>query len=245
MALCHIQKKPKIQISGSSEWVYFPPLLLTHEAGTLNVVGDTPVVIGGKNQIGDVEIYDHTTENWVPGPSIDPNRNSHSTVVLNETSLVVVGGLDNSGAQLNSVKILNIVDRTWNDLPNFPNKRFGMPCGIRYDSNEIFCVGGYQARPVEFVSNTFSLNLSAIDESWKERPNFNIQIPALGGFLLLLGNHLYCMTITQTNFIYAPTLRRIDIDDPNGKFVLVNSDYAPNTYEVVVPFLTTGYVIGP
>lgn len=215
-----------------------------HDEGTLDVVGDTPVVIGGKNSngapMGAVEIYDHATKKWVAGPALTTKRASHASVVLNDTHIVVVGGLQNA-IPIDSVKVLNIIDRTWSDLIRLNVSSYGMACGLAYESAQIFCAGGSQ-KDIGYTSKTYSLEFGLSNEIWRERGRFNIGLPVLGGFLFQLRNHLYCMTTKGNGNSKLVTLRRIGLYD-DSKWIVVKGDYDSNFFANVMPYITSGHVL--
>eukprot|EP00094_Tigriopus_californicus_P014399 TCALIF_13970-PA protein Name:"Similar to klhl12 Kelch-like protein 12 (Danio rerio)" AED:0.12 eAED:0.12 QI:0/0.5/0/0.66/0/0.33/3/0/174 len=110
---------------GTNEWQPISSLNFIHEQGTLNLLGDQPIVIGGRNSgqgnHGFVEILDPITREWIFGPSLQPGRRAHATVVINQTCLVVIGGYDEHPIQaMKSVEILSMTDISWQALDDMP-----------------------------------------------------------------------------------------------------------------------------
>lgn len=222
----------------------FPSLTYTHDEGTLNVVGDIPVVIGGKHSngapMGDVEIYDAATKKWVAGPFLSPKRASHSSVVLNETHIAVVGGLDYTN-QLDSIKVLNMINQTWSELRQLSVASYGMVCGLAYEGAQLFCAGGSQ-KNIGYSRKTFSLNLTHSDAIWEQTGRFDIGAPVLGGFLFQLRNYLYCMTTKDSGNSKLVKLRRIGLYD-NSIWTVVKEDYNSQLFSNVMPYVASGHII--
>lgn len=229
-------------LAGTNQWNAFPSLSEVHIEGSMSIIGDKPLVIGGKFDgidvnHGTVEIYDPIQKKWIIGPPLVPIRRTHTTVVLNETSLLVVGGYNFQ--TLNSVQILDVSAMSWNDMDDLPMEAYAMVCGV-FNLVNVLCIGG--EHPSGVVSTAVTLDMSLSNPTWKQSPLFDTEQPIRDGFIFHIRNDLLCMSLRTTNVQDSRTLRRMNLakDIPSWEVVQVFSDAS---FAHVSPYMTKGYMI--
>lgn len=211
----------------------------------MSIIAGKPIVVGGKHPItnienGIVEIFDQDTFQWIKGPTLVPPRRSHTTVVLDETSLVVIGGFSDP-SYLTSVETLDLTTQTWHALDNFPKAIFVPVCGLM-DSQYLLCIGGGQN--YESFNSAFGLNLSSSNPLWQRRALYETEKPVAMGFMVQLNGFLYCMSTYGENFEKARTLRRINLSKPESKWELITSN-RDDSFHSMAPYFIKGYTIEP
>lgn len=230
--------------TGTNLWTSFPSLSNLHAGGTLSIVGNTPVVIGGRipsgSRNGIVEIYDPTVHRWRLGPTLTPQRYGHSAVVINDTSVVVIGGLDT--VEMTSVKMLNVKESTWTDLLDLKFPTYGMACGL-VDGTVIYCSGGIQT-VARVVDTTFSMDLSSNNRTWNSRHLLALTRPSFGGSCFQLRQHLYCATTETTSLAPFRVLSRVDITTQPFQWIDIKH-FKDTEFSKVMFYQTTGYLIAP
>lgn len=121
-----------------------------HCRGSLDNVGGQLLAIGGANigfqGLRYMEIYDGRT--WNTLPNISEHRRSFSTVVINSTSLVLIGGINTSSAHFDGAcsdfLMYHIDTMEWIQLPDYPHRQADLAC-CNFDYGVvqgIFCIGG-------------------------------------------------------------------------------------------------------
>lgn len=210
----------------------------------MSLIGDKPIVVGGrhpqhKTDNGYVEIFDKETFQWIRGPTLDPVRIGPALVPLNESSLVVVGGM--AMIPLNSVKILDLQSQTWNQLDNYPKPIYVTICGA-INSTYILCIGGGQSSSV--FNTAFGLDLSLDDFKWQRQPFYDIEVPIAAGFILHFHEYLYCLSSYTTSFEKSRTLRRMNLIKPNSKWEVLKV-FPDDFFHFMFPYFIKGYTIEP
>ncbi|XP_059097390.1 uncharacterized protein LOC131891757 [Tigriopus californicus] len=228
----------------TNQWNAFPPLSEDHIEGSMSLIGEKPIVIGGKfNGIdvnhGTVEIYDKNKKQWMLGPILVPIRRTHTALVLNETSLLVIGGYN--GMILNSVKILNIIAMDWKDLDDLPIGTYAGVCGV-LNLIYIVCIGGEQ--PDGVTGTAYALNMSLMNPEWERKSLFDTEEPIRDGFIFQSEALMFSMTLRTTNSGAARTLRRMNltIDTPVWEVI---ATYPESSFTHVSPYITNGFIIHP
>ncbi|TRY80304.1 hypothetical protein TCAL_15471 [Tigriopus californicus] len=234
---CHYWSKD------TNQWTTFPALNSVHTGGSMSVVGGTPVVIAGRdennNVHGIVNIFNVTTQKWIRGPSLMPIRTAHTTVVLNETTLLVIGGYDNF--HLDAVNIFNLDELSWSDLNSLPQPTYRMLCGL-VNITYLLCIGGEV--PGQLVNEAYVLDLSISNPEWERKPSFDLEDPALGGFIYQIRDDLYCMTIFTSSYKPSMTLRRMNLN--HATLTWENLEVFTNFVgNIVSPYVLNGFQIKP
>ncbi|XP_059097392.1 uncharacterized protein LOC131891760 [Tigriopus californicus] len=231
---CYLWKKE------TNQWDNFPSLTYIHGQGSMSVIGSKVIVIGGEDIIGSihgqVEIYDRTQGQWILGPPLAPIRRIHTTVVFND-SLIVVGGYN--GNMITSVKILDLHTLSWKDLDDLPIGRCEMPCNV-INNNYILCIGGEE--PGTMAQSALGLDMSLSNPVWEMKPMYDLDEPVRTGFIFHLNEYLFCMTLRKANYESARTLRRMNLTKENPTWEVLAS-YPDSSFVHVSPYVFTLYKI--
>lgn len=229
-------------LTGTNIWDMFPSLNIEHIEGSMNIVGGKIVVIGGKSNAtnchGIVEIYDPITRQWILGPELVPNRKRLTTVALNESSLVVVGGQDTADP-LTSVKVLDINAKSWSDFPDLPNPKENMICGM-VNVTYLVCLGG--SNKSSKVKAAFSLDMSTSDPSWKRSPLFDADESTVDGFIIRLDDRL--LNLVKQNGTKDTILREMSLSDESPSWKIIKA-YPAYKFDSVSAYVVDGYSIHP
>lgn len=140
-------------ISDSDSWQPFQSMNFDHCRGSLNNVGGQLLAIGGVNLAffphKKMETFDGTS--WTPLTDLDAHRRGFSAVVINSTSLVLIGG---SNLNLNGLEslgkdflIYHVNTKQWVRLTDYPYRETDLAC-CSFDNGlvqGIFCIGGVGA----------------------------------------------------------------------------------------------------
>jgi hypothetical protein len=150
--------------------------------------------IDGDKQLDTAEVL--TEQGWETLPQTLPvNISSHCSVLVNSTTVMVIGGSQNSQVSSNTF-IFNTENEIWNDGPQLKNERRHHSCGIIRKNNQseefsIIVAGGVdQSR----LSSIEILDLGS--NEWRKGPDFPFEIYASqmvedqnGGVVLIGGEY--------------------------------------------------------
>jgi len=129
-------------------------------------LNDQPIICGGddgsyKNAYDTCLTFDNSR--WSQTHKLTTSRWGASSVILNETTLWILGGVDNiiNGDTLDSTELINANEENGMPGKELPVAMFGM-CAVKYSSEKIFVIGGYS-------------NFNRLDSVWIFNPenNFN------------------------------------------------------------------------
>lgn len=224
-------------------WKTIPSLKSSHIQGTLDTIGEQFIVIGGRDSNivnnGIVEIFDPVLYQWSFGPSLEPSRRSHTTVVVNATSLVVIGGFgDPPINMMNTVEMFTIAE-SWHPLNDFPIRVYLPVCGLVNESS-ILCIGGRE--PTEVSKSSYGLDLSS--GTWTRLPLFETDVPIMAGFVFQLRNELFCMSIWTTQLEHLRQLMWINLTQEIPSWEVL--EVFPNEMFLNVgSFVLNGHVLFP
>ncbi|XP_059097832.1 uncharacterized protein LOC131892102 isoform X2 [Tigriopus californicus] len=202
--------------SDSNTWSIFPSFNKVHLFGAMAVLRGKPIVIGGhptpeKQNHGIVEIFDKVSQQWILGPTLEPARHAIGLVVLNETSLLVVGGYNRS--MMVEVQMLNIENDQWTRMDDLPEATYGSVCGL-INVAKVICIGGRD--PVGPSKLAYGLDMSLSEPKWIREPSFDFEDSAVYGFFYSLRDQLFSMTLAQTiSWNKVKILRRMNMTKPN------------------------------
>ncbi|TRY80303.1 hypothetical protein TCAL_15472, partial [Tigriopus californicus] len=208
--------------SDTNAWSIFPSLNKIHRFGSMTVLGDKPIVIGGhptaeKINHGAVEIFDKASQQWILGPTLEPVRHAIGLVVLNETSLLAVGGYDK--IRRAEVNILHIENNQWTRMDDLPGTTYGSACGL-INVSKVICIGGRD--PVGASKKAYSLDMSLSVPKWTREISLDFEDAVLYGLIYTLRDQLFSMTLLQsTEYTKAKTLRRINLADANPVWEII------------------------
>lgn len=207
----------------------------------MNQIGGKPIVIGGKDPNGTiygiVEIFHEASGQWIFGPSLALPRRGHSTVVLNETTLVVIGGY--RLGFLNLVELFDLNKMEWKCLDNLPNPTSEMACGM-LNGTFILCIGGEKDKnpgTTETTTAAYGLDMSTNNARWTEQPMFNVPNPVKTGFIFLLRDYLYCITLEPVK-----NQQKMRLRDTNPTWEMIQ-DFQNHPYTELFPFVIRGLKI--
>lgn len=125
-----------------------------------------------------MEIFDEISMHWTIGPLLKTPRCRHSSVVLNDTTLVVIGGFVSSFVDL--VNLFDLSNMTWKNLDHFPSPTCEMACGVIDGTFFILCLGGEGDKnkgTTEIRATAYCLNLSTNNPIWARKPMFDVPNP--------------------------------------------------------------------
>lgn len=207
-------------ITGSNAWITFPPMIFFHRYGSLDNVGGKLVAIGGgssNNSYGgttNLEIFDGNS--WVEQPELTIPRRSFATVVINSTTLVLVGGHRGSTSSndlIGSDFLMFHVDTgVWSNLPDYPkNQGFLTCCNFNYETVQgIFCIGGRGDAGAPGEAFLFNWNTY----NWTRAPPYDMTLPhdfTEGSIIQFKNSLYYCPGKANIHFPWN-TVYKLDLD---------------------------------
>ncbi|XP_059098104.1 uncharacterized protein LOC131892315 [Tigriopus californicus] len=226
----------------TNQWTSLPPMTTRHQEGTLSLLEGQPIAIGGRHSStvdhGVVEILNMQSNQWEQGPTLNPARRSHSTVVVNQSTVVVVGGYSEQSATLNSVMILHSEDMNWRLLPNYPQPVYAAVCGL-VEVNVIVCFGGSTQ-----TSDSYALNLSQLHAGWKRAPQYDFHTSLVYGVILRLRQNLFCMSRMIAPAQSFAQVMKMDLTGSNPKWKVVE-EFASGMFDFFGLYVTEGFTIKP
>ena len=129
------------------------------------LINETPIVCGGRNL---PEYYDSCITFGQTKTSIKMNepRSSAASVVLNETTLWIMGGLAGRSRRLKSTELITLDPATSVNGPALPKALAGS-CAVKYNDTHIYLTGSSNQ---VWIYNTM---LNPGSSSWTEGPRMN------------------------------------------------------------------------
>jgi len=127
----------------TTNWTPAPDLQVGRWDHTLTAVGDKLVVTGGHNsgKLNSVEILNPGSSSWTdPGWSLSEPVYDHCAVADSNSSLVIIGGVTNSGRDTNSVRRYDLNTKSSTNMTSLPEALYGTACVIY--KNKITVSGG-------------------------------------------------------------------------------------------------------
>lgn len=180
----------------------------------MDFVGGKVFVVGGRSahfqNDENVEVFDQLKNLWTLGPPLEPNRRAHSTVVHNDTFLIVVGGF--VANSMSSVKMLNVKEMVWSDLPNFPEARHRMICGM-VNITLLLCIGGKGNGDV--TKTAYGLDFSTSVQTWEMKSKFDFLEESYAGYLIQHRNHVFSLSAITNQKTANAVLRKMDVSKEN------------------------------
>ena len=129
-------------------WTTVAPLLAPRQDLAATAVGGKIYVFGGCDMfgsiVGDVDVYDPTTDTWSPAPTDMPNpRASLYAVAAKGGTVYVIGGWDGFSPGLSTNDSYKVATDTWTTgLPPMPTPR--AESGAVGHGGKVYIVGGGQ-----------------------------------------------------------------------------------------------------
>jgi N-acetylneuraminic acid mutarotase len=132
----------------------------------------TIMIIGGFNNEKNTYYFNSQNEKWVQGPQLEQERRYHSCGRIMrdkqtlETSIIVVGGKDQSKNYLSSVEILDERSNVWRQGPELPFEIYGSQM-IEDRNGGVVLIGG-KAKSGDYLNTLFHLPLAGQDARWRK-----------------------------------------------------------------------------
>ena len=135
------------------------------------LINETPIVCGGRNL---PEYYDSCITFGQTKTSIKMNepRSSAASVVLNETTLWIMGGLAGR-RRLKSTELITLDPATSVNGPALPKALAGS-CAVKYNDTHIYLTGGNNGSELTNDVWIYNTIVDAGSSSWIEGPRMNI-----------------------------------------------------------------------
>ena len=170
------------------------------------LINETPIVCGGRNL---PEYYDSCITFGQTKTSIKMNepRSSPASVVLNETTLWIMGGLAGRSRRLKSTELITLDPATSVNGPALPKALAGS-CAVKYNDTHIYLTGS--ANQV-WIYNTI---LNPGSSLWTEGPRMKNKRSSHGCTVLHHGQKSWIVVAGGYNF-YGDFLKSMEILDPN------------------------------
>jgi hypothetical protein len=155
-----------------------------------------------------VEIYYPDTELWLPTTPLISSRSFHTSVILPDGNVMVMGGLGGSGQYLNSVEIYYSTSRVWATLPAMASARSQHSATLLQDGRVLVAGGvgpggvlGLGGNDVEVYDPTTN-SWSSLAPMTRERHSHTAGLLVDGRVLMSGGNDGFAET--GTTDIYDP-----------------------------------------
>jgi hypothetical protein len=132
----------------------------------------TIMIIGGYRNQKNTHYFNSLNAEWVRGPQLQQERKYHSCGRImrdsqsQETSIVVVGGMDRSDKHLSSVEILDEGSNEWRQGPALPFEIHGSQM-IEDRNGGVVLVGG-STKSYEDLNTLFHLPHAGQDAGWRK-----------------------------------------------------------------------------
>jgi hypothetical protein len=140
------------------------PAKIYHAIGGLGFKGN-PIISGGvQNDVHSNKCYSLENNEWVYSASMNSVRVYAAAAQLKDGKILVTGGYDGSGSDLNSAEMLT-EERWESNIPSLP-VTIRNHCMITFNSTTVMVIGGVQND--EKSGKTFYFTFG--EESWTEGP---------------------------------------------------------------------------
>jgi hypothetical protein len=141
------------------------PAIVRLAIGGLGFKGN-PIICGGvQNNVRSNKCYSLENNEWVSSANMNSVRAYAAAAQLQDGKLLVTGGFDGSGYNLNSAEMLT--KEGWeSNIPSLPITIFAH-CMVTVNLTTVMVIGGYQ-NGQDFSGKTFYFTFG--EESWTEGP---------------------------------------------------------------------------
>ena len=138
------------------------------------LINETPILCGGHDANFDV-VYDSCIVLGQNKKSIKMNkaRSYAASVVLNETTLWIIGGWRFDSSVLSSTELITLDSATSVNGPALPNALVGS-CAVKYNDTHIYLTGGNNGSELTNDVWIYNTIVDAGSSSWIEGPRMNI-----------------------------------------------------------------------
>ena len=177
------------------------------------LINETPIICGGKDSNRDRLdscIVFGQTKTYI---KMQEKRSTAISVVLNETTLWILGGWNDSGT-VSSTELITLDAATSVNGPALPNK-LGASCAIKYNSSHIYLTGGYNNSDQTNKVWIYNTILDAGSSSWTEGPRMNNKRGTHGCTVLHHGQSSWI--VVAGGYDGKKPVKRMEILDPNKK----------------------------
>ena len=189
------------------------------------IINETPVICGGykkyKNE-GDEDFnYEDHDSCVIFGDSktfikMNKKRTSAFSLILNETTLLIMGGADGSTSNFHSsTELITLNAATSVNGPSLPKGLVGS-CAVKYNETHIYLTGGQVGITGDNQDNVWIDNnmLESGNSSWKEGPRMNEGRYYHGCIALHYQEKIY-IVVAGGRTSRTDTLKSVEILDPN------------------------------
>ena len=193
---------------GTHTWTTFPLERPVWQAASA-VKGDKIYITGGDSGTGtyqDGKVYDIINKQWNSMSDMSVPRRLHTMVALpDESSLIVVGGIDNTSNLISTAEKYDIETNTWAPIPNPPNRQFGAQAVSI--GTKVYVIGG--RGPTGLVINNVDV-YDAATNSWSSETPLNTarafgSATVYDGKIYVVGGRSGASLTLATGEIYDPT----------------------------------------
>ena len=202
------------------------------------LINETPILCGGQDSNGDrydsCIVFGHTKTSIIKmkGPYMHSTgkRSNAASVVLNDTTLWLLGGVNYRG-KLSTTEFIKL-DNTATSVvgPALPHVLQG-GCAVKYNNTHIYLIGGYTSDYEDRV-----LIYNTILDSWTRAPRLNIARDDHGCAVLHHEGESWIIVIGGYKNGYGQT--SVEVLDPNNGFPKwVQGENIKKTYIFFLSFL--------
>jgi hypothetical protein len=126
---------------------------------------ENPILCGGwQNDVRSNKCYSLENNEWVSSASMNSVRAFAAAAQLKDGKILVTGGYDGSGSDLNSAEMLT--EEGWkNNIPSLPVTIYAH-CMVTVNSKTVMVIGGVQNGPISGKTFYFTFG----EESWTKGP---------------------------------------------------------------------------
>ena len=182
------------------------------------LINETPILCGGHDANFDV-VYDSCIVLGQNKKSIKMNkaRSYAASVVLNETTLWIIGGWRFDSSVLSSTELITLDSATSVNGPALPNALVAS-CAVKYNDTHIYLTGGFVDSDYTNKVWIHSTILDAGSSSWTEGPMMNTKRGYHGCTVLNHGQKSWIVVAggnSEIGFNLSPVIKSVEILDPN------------------------------
>ena len=171
------------------------------------LINETPILCGGVNQktYDSCIVFDQTKTSI----KLNEPRSRAASVVLNETTLWIMGGsVPFPGTALSSTELITLDPATSVNGPALPNELYAS-CAVKYNDTHIYLTGGRNILGWKNQVWIYNIILNAGSSSWTEGPRMNNKRGYHGCTVLHHGQKSWIVVASDYN------KHSVEILDPN------------------------------
>ena len=174
------------------------------------LINETPILCGGVNEKTCIVFGQTKTSIKLNEP-----RSRAASVVLNETTLWIMGGsVPFPGTALSSTELITLDPATSVNGPALPNELYAS-CAVKYNDTHIYLAGGYDGSDWTNKVWIYNTILDAGSSSWTEGPRMNNKRGTHGCTVLHHGQSSWI--VVAGGYDGKKPVTSMEILDPNKK----------------------------